>query len=53
VIEVIVSRCIMRSALHRIDRMMPIPGVVQNSPFLGYTGEREPPSFEAGFWFRN
>jgi len=28
-------------------------GVVQNSPFLGYTGEREPPSFEARFRFRS
>jgi hypothetical protein len=28
-------------------------GVVQNSPFLGYTGERKPPAFEARFRLRS
>jgi hypothetical protein len=28
-------------------------GVVQNSPFLGYTGERKLPAFEARFWLRS
>src|ERR1700727_2918515 len=30
-----------------------VRGVVQNSPFLGYTGERKPPAFEAKFRLRS
>jgi hypothetical protein len=28
-------------------------GLAQNLPFLGYTGERKPPAFEARFWLRS
>ena len=33
-------------------RTVPSLGVVRNAPFLGYTGERKPPAFEAGFRLR-
>jgi hypothetical protein len=49
--------CMLRAHGRFLDdyRQAPVKiiGVVQNSPFLGYTGEREPPSFEARFWFRS
>ena len=34
------------------EEMDRIAGVVQNLPFLGYTGERKPPAFEVGFRLR-
>jgi hypothetical protein len=38
---------------HLEVRVGNVEGVVQNSPFWGYTSERKPPAFEARLWLRS
>jgi transposase len=38
-----------RKAMDKLLGQAARKGVVQNPPFLGYTGEQKPPAFEAGF----